>query len=645
MSIEKMEFVNIAGLTKDLDDVLVRLSECGCFHIESASKIAGKDKGFKVFKEENPYTPVLKKLTEISSQTGIKYESTDFSEIENKSEDEINKYVDSVRDKLKELSEKKKDAEEKLTEYEQTLNQVTHLKGLDIDFQQLFSCEHIKLRFGRLPIDSYDKLPYYDDKTFYFTYFTEEKEYYWGVYFTPVTCAEEIDEIFSSLYFERVHIADFVHGNSEDAVAELTENVEKSRKEAEEQVKAISELAEKERGKLNQIFTLYKSHHDNFDLRNKAAITNDKFYVVGFVPKRDSDEFLKLFDDMDGVSVLMQPADASGKLQPPIKLRNNKFTKPFSMFVEMYGLPSYNGINPTTLVAITYTLLFGIMFGDLGQGIVLAILGAVLWKYKKFSLGPILTRVGISGAIFGCIYGSVFGYEEALDPVYEALGITFLPFRIMSNVTTILVGAIALGVVIMIISILINIITGIKNKQYEDALFSNNGVAGLIFFGSILIGAVATLLGHHIVNAAYVLILIILPLVAMFLREPLSYWVRGKKFHLESTVGDFIASNFFEVFEFLLGYATNTLSFVRIGGFVLSHASMMLVVMALANHVSAGASIIIVIFGNAFVMCIEGLLVGIQTLRLEFYEIFSRFYSGDGVPFTPVKINYDENIE
>ena len=72
---------------------------------------------------------------------------------------------------------------------------------------------------------------------------------------------------------------------------------------------------------------------------------------------------------------------------------------------------------------------------------------------------------------------------------------------------------------------------------------------------------------------------------------------------------------------------------------------MMLVVMALAKHVSAGAVPVVVIFGNAFVMCIEGLLVGIQTLRLEFYEIFSRFYSGDGVPFTPVKINYDETIE
>ena len=149
---------------------------------------------------------------------------------------------------------------------------------------------------------------------------------------------------------------------------------------------------------------------------------------------------------------------------------------------------------------------------------------------------------------------------------------------------------------------MINIIVGIKNKEYENALFSNNGIAGFVFFGSILAGAVCELFGVHIVNTAYVLILIVLPLIAMFLREPLSYWVRGRKYHMEGGVGDFIAANFFEVFEFLLGYATNTLSFVRVGGFVLSQASMMLGGMALGYHVASGALPIGVVIGNFFVM-------------------------------------------
>lgn len=146
-------------------------------------------------------------------------------------------------------------------------------------------------------------------------------------------------------------------------------------------------------------------------------------------------------------------------------------------------------------------------------------------------------------------------------------------------------------------------------------------------------------------TAPYVICLIVIPLVIMFFREPLGCLVSGKKFKLESGIGDFIASNFFEVFEFILGYATNTLSFVRIGGFIFSHAGMMSVVMLLSESVSAGASPVVVVIGNIFVMGMEGLIVGIQVLRLEFYEVFSRFYDGDGQPFEPVKINYDKNID
>lgn len=645
MSIEKMELVNIAGLTKDLDTVLVKLSDCGCFHMESASKIAGKKNGFTTLKEDNPYTPLLKQLSEISAQSGVKFTSTDYSEVEEESLYKLEQYIKKVRQSLNEIKEAENKAKEMLSVHEQAMYQVDHLLGMPADFQQIFSCEHIKVRLGRLPADSFDKLSYYDDKPFYFKHFSVEKEYYWGLYFVPIAYQEEVDDIFDDLYFERTHIPDFVRGDSTEASAELHKMVENDKKDIEDCQNKYLKVINEEMDRLRKIFSRLKSQHDNFDLRNKAAIVNDKFYIVGFVPKSESDGFMKLFDGLDSVSVVLQPANTNGKLEPPIKLKNNKFTKPFAMFVDMYGLPSYNGINPTTFVAITYTLLFGIMFGDLGQGIVLAVAGALLWKFKKFALGPILTRVGISGAFFGLIYGSVFGYEELLDPVYEALGITFLPFKVMENVTTILVAAIALGILIMFISILINIIVGIKNKHYEEALFGNNGIAGFVFFGSLLVGAVGTLLGAKLFTPVYVIVLIILPLVAMFFREPLTCMVKGKKYEMEGGTGDFIASNFFEVFEFLLGYATNTLSFVRIGGFVLSHASMMLVVMALANQVSNAAVPIVVIFGNLFVMGMEGLLVGIQTLRLEFYEIFSRFYSGDGKPFTPVKINYDETIE
>ena len=106
------------------------------------------------------------------------------------------------------------------------------------------------------------------------------------------------------------------------------------------------------------------------------------------------------------------------------------------------------------------------------------------------------------------------------------------------------------------------------------------------------------------------------------------------------TVGNFIVENFFEMFEFLLSYVSNTMSFLRVGGFVLSHAGMMLVVMTLMEMCSAAAQPFVLVLGNLFVMVMEGMIVAIQIIRLEFYEIFSRFYEGGGKPFEPVGVKF-----
>lgn len=646
MSIEKMQLVNIAGLVKDLDAVLIRCSDSGCFHIESAGKIAGAGQGFSSLREDNPYLLPLKQLTELAAANGIELvteEGTDYTE---DSVIAMTAYIRSLSEKLADASERMKRASEGVSEGESALIQLNHLKGLNVDIEKINSCEHITVRFGKMPSESYQKLPYYDDKTFMFIDYDHDGEYYWGAAFAPDTFAAEMDDILESLYFEKVKMPEFLTGNADDAIDMIKESLADA-KECMESCRAEKEqIIAAERHKLDRIFTILKAEHDNFELRSKASIVNGKFYIVGFVPEKDAETFKTMFDDLLGVSIVLKPADIDGRIIPPVKLKNNKFSEPFSMFVEMYGLPSYDGINPTMFVAVSYTLLFGIMFGDVGQGLVVALLGFLWWKLKGAKLGHIMTRLGASSAVFGLVYGSVFGYEHLLDPLYHAVGLQHKPLEILENTEIILYGAIAIGVALIVISILFNVITGFKQKDFERALFSNNGLAGLIFFGAILFALVYMILtGVSLFTPAYIIGLIVVPLLIMFFREPLGGLLKGKRFEIHGGVGDFIASNFFECFEFLLGYATNTISFVRVGGFVLSHAGMMAVVMALAEGANGGASLLVVILGNIFVMFLEGMLVGIQVLRLEFYEIFSRFYDGDGKPFEPVKVKYDEKIE
>jgi V/A-type H+-transporting ATPase subunit I len=630
-------------MTKDLDLTLLKLSECGCFHIESASGLADKKRGFSSDKEINPYVAPLKTLQEISARYNSQYEFVDYSAVDTKSIDSINTYLKKTLDSLEKYAEKKKDLQESLSVHEQALFQIQHLTGMSVDFQRVFHCEHIKVRFGRIPIDSYAKLPYYNEKVFYFTYFSKEKEFYWGVYFVPVNYAAEVDEIFDSLYFERMRIPDFVEGVGVDALDAMNKAIAEDKESIEDCEDNIEEILATEKNRLNQINSRILTQHDQFELRSKAAIVNSKFYIVGFIPESFNEEFQRIFETITSVSIVMQPAEENGKLKPPIKLNNNKFSEPFGMFVEMYGLPSYNGFNPTNLVAITYTLLFGMMFGDMGHGFCVALLGFILWHRKKMALGRIMERIGVSSMVFGFFFGSVFGFEDlpVFGHIFTAVGLgNYLPFHTANtaNALPIIVAAIVIGVVIMIISILINIVTGIRAKEYEEALFANNGIAGLIFFVGILVMILSMVAGWGIVNPLYIALVIILPILVMFMRDPLSSWIKREPYKFGSA-GEFIATNFFELFEFLLGYASNALSFVRIGGFVLSHAIMMSVVMLLAGVEKGNPNIFIIIFGNLFVMGLEGFVVAIQVLRLEFYEIFSRFYKGNGKPFTPVKIS------
>lgn len=648
-SIEKMMFADIAGVDTELDAVLDIISSCGCFHMENAAAVRMSRQRTDA-KRENPYTAALKMLSEIFAMTGIKPEKADCSDIRDSEAGRISEEIRSVRNKVQKLKAEVRKADEQLSSHTMALEQVMHLSGaegvgsLKVDFEQIFACKHIKVRFGRLPVDSYEKLAFYEDRNFYFLVYGKDKEYCYGFCFAPVSESEEIDRILDSLFFDRIKLPDFVHGNAGEAAQSLQSDIEQDKRSGEECRKRLSEFSEENREKLCRYYTKLKTLHDTFELRDKVLIIRDKFYIVGFVPEGDAERFRKYFEALKTVSVIIKPCSESGDIEPPVKLKNNKFSEPFSMFVELYGLPAYGDVNPTSLLAITYTLLFGIMFGDVGQGLLVIILGAVLWKWKKMTLGRIMERLGASSMFFGLIYGSVFGYEELLDPVYESMGISFLPFKAIHNINTVLYAAIGIGIVIILISVVVNMIMGFKEKNYTRALFSNNGLAGMVFYCALLGLILGPMLGIKTGGAVYIVCLVVLPLIVMFLREPLGDLIKGKGFHIHESPGDFIAANFFECFEFLLGYATNTLSFVRVGGFVLSHAGMMSVVLSLAD-MSGTFSPLVMVIGNLFVMALEGLLVGIQVLRLEFYEMFSRYYTGGGKAFKPVSVDYDEIIE
>ncbi|MEG0265217.1 MAG: V-type ATPase 116kDa subunit family protein [Erysipelotrichaceae bacterium] len=639
MAIAKMRLVNILSDLTHLNDVLLRFIEMDNIHPIEASRIADRVGGLTTLTQENPYVEVLNRFKEVTSQMEMKIASKevkdqeyDLNKCKNYIEDTYTKFnnIKSVKDELTKIIQESQDA----------LIQLRNVEALDVDFDDLFSCRYIKVRFGRLPLDSVNKLKYYENHPFVFKSFSQDKAYSWCMYITTNRYEGEVDNVFSSLYFERIRIPDFVHGTPEKAKELLAEEI----KNDQAQLTHVEEkLVELRTGCQNDFETMYGELlflNTTFEARRYVLCLGERFSITGFVAKSDIESVKKMFADLEGVEIEDRPADSDKRLTPPTKLKNGWFARPFSMFVEMYGMPGYRDIDPTSFVALTYTILFGMMFGDLGQGLLLILVGYIASKWKHMKLGEIGVRIGISSAFFGTVYGSVFGNETILNPLYKTVfGLSEKPIEVLSSeaIMPLLIIAIAIGAILIICSMLINLRLQIKHKNIGELLFSQNGLSGLVFYVA-LIGGAALQLGANIqlFSPLYVILLILLPLFLIFMKEPLEAKIEHKKMFPDG-VGAFCMQSFFELFEVCLSYITNTISYLRVGGFVLSHAGMMLVVVLLADMMGTFGSIVVLVFGNIFVMCLEGMIVGIQVLRLEFYEMFSRYFEGNGIEFISLK--------
>ena len=254
------------------------------------------------------------------------------------------------------------------------------------------------------------------------------------------------------------------------------------------------------------------------------------------------------------------------------------------------------------------------------------------------NLAAIISVAGLFSTIFGFLFGSVFGYEELIEPLWikptEAM--TDLPF--IGKLNTIFACAITLGMILILLMMVFNVINAIKAGELKEAIFDHNGICGFIFYGSVVACVMLFMTGHALPGTVVLVIMFVIPLILIALKEPIMAIVFKKTEAMPKQAGIFAVQAFFEMFEVLLSYFSNTLSFVRIGGFAVSHASMMGVVMMLAGAENGGmGNLIVVILGNLFVCGLEGLIVGIQVMRLEYYEMFSRFYRGGGREFKPYR--------
>jgi V/A-type H+-transporting ATPase subunit I len=635
MAVAKMKLVNIVGRLRDFDNVVQQCCIKGNFHPEQSSLALDNVEEFVPIEEPNPYARTLQKLVDLGVQSGVRLQYSNFDR-NTMTDRELTAYVEKTGKELDALGNKVRELNQTTARLEQGLAQLSHLTNLGISLDDLFGSKFIRYRFGRLPKDSFPKLDFYEDSDYIFFFPLEEDSgYYWGFYVSPVHEIEKADEVFNSLYFERIDILEEAHGTPAEATVKIGAQLEQSRRDLEAAKARVQEYIRKNRDPFLVVYSKVRYLHDSFEIHKYASKCGDNFYIFGWVPEREIPAFTKQFDRLPDVDCVVENTEEAENIDPPTSLVNNASFRPFESFVEMYGLPAYNEVDPTPLLAITYTIFFGIMFGDLGQGFVILALGAFLWfhKRRRSSFGGILMRLGISSMTFGALYNTIFGYEGKLP-------FTILPVHENAYVNTVLFSTVGLGVFILLISMVVNLVNAVRQKNIEKLVFSQNGLAGMVFYASIVLAFVLILLYQkNILSPVFIVCLLVVPLLLIFLKEPLAKLCEHKPDWKPENTGEFIISSFFEVFEVVLSFATNTISFIRIGAYILSHAGMMLAVFALSS-MSGHTSIVGVVIGNILVIGLEGMLSGIQVIRLEFYEMFSHFFDGTGKPYTPAKINY-----
>lgn len=625
MGISKMILVNVIGPIEEFDRICATYLLNTEMHIENVVGSLDNISGLIPYGDEDTYSEQLSGIEEIYRRAGFSPTVLEDAAVLEAFDGSCETEIAAIRAKLQGNEQKRAELTAKHTENERIISQLKPLLSVDhVDVDRFFHFDYVKFRFGKMPKKSLGTLEeYLNHIDAFFIPTSEDEVYVWGMYFMPGAIEEKIDGIFSSLYFERTRISGKVHGTPREATVALELENTTISKQIADLDKSTKEIVDANLKTLNLIYSQLLFKKKIARIKQYSGHTKDSFYIVAWMNRTGAKQLSQSLSAEPAVTVVFEKPELVDKLNPPTLLKNNFLIRPFELFVKMYGVPGYLEIDPTPIVAVTYFLMFGIMFGDVGQGLCLVVAGFLYGFLKKSNLGKIIGLIGISSVFFGFIYGSVFGHEDIINGLIHP----------MEKMNFMLVGAVALGVIILAFSMVINIINGIRSKDMKKALFSQNGLAGLIFYLSAL--SVALLLFLSIgpgVAPWFIGISIVLPLIIIFLQEPLALLVKRKKQWIPKKKGMFFVESLFEVFEIVLSYVTNTMSFIRVGAFALNHVGMMSVVFLLSD-MAGSADLIVQVLGNILVIGLEGLIVGIQVLRLEFYEMFSRFYIGNGKEF------------
>ena len=636
---ERMTKITILCLQKDLDMALDALNTFGSFHIEQ-SKIS----------EHEDYHDIIEALekTSISLEAIIKHLKIKvpsivlfkYGEFEKtrfyvddwlRLAENINKEVLSIENEVNGTLKSLKEIDFKIAELQKKRRILEILSRFNIDPKMIVKLRSIRVFIATAPVGhvfnisrALSDLPV--------VYYSEEigRERAFIFVATTKKNAQTVEKIFETYDVESFPILEDIKQKPSEALLLILRQLKEQSIRKNSITKQIQKLSEKYGNRLLSLREIIRNIENTLNAKEAILKTRRLAQIVGYVPQASLHELEKYLEKFLDNRFIFFSNNQTINEDPPTALRNPRFIKPFEMITKLYGLPNYDEADPTPIMAVTFPLIFGLMFGDLGHGLIL-FLGGLLFSFvikspeEWRSFSRILAMCGFGAIIAGFLFGEAFG-RRIFPPVWMD------PFE---NVLTFLIFSLIVGALQITSGFLLNMFNFVLKREYIDALTVS--LPRIVFYGMAVYFLMNCGLDFNLWFSGPIFY-IAATLVLLIFGKPVAILIlRNGKF--SQAFGERI----FESSELILSLLSNTMSYSRILALLMAHWALLTATYAISSLVSVLPVIgnviemAMIVGGNILVIAFEGLIVFIHTLRLHFYEWFSKFYEGTGTAFQPFR--------
>ncbi len=643
-----MSSVSVICLRRDIEDLLEALNSFGEFHIENAVEaselldnsqknqkieavIANINDLIRVLKVENQgLAGMFRKEKVATTQFAAESWQTLF--------DMVAEEVSNLNRQTQDLSASIKSLALRKAELNHVKEMLTIMEAMEVDLSTMKTLRSISIVVASVPTKNLTDL----DKAlkglpliFHRCYLAKDTQFACSAFASKHR--QDIERILKTHHGEIFEVPPELPLDVSEALKEVKRQLEENARSAKEVEHSLSEISKANADKLASLKETSQNILALLKAEQKIMLLGRTAIVAGFVPKRRVRQLRDKVISQLGGSVLVLENEVKPYADPPTMIRNSRFVKPFEEITRLYGVPHYLEIDPTPIIAVTFPLIFGLMFGDVGHGLVLLVGGLTLgFLIKKQSgiknVAWIMAACGIGAIFAGLLFGEFFG-TQLFAPLW------FSPF---DNVLTFLIFSLFVGVAQIVSGIVIEMINYLLKRNLLDALLTS--LPKIVFYiGSVLL--IATYKLDFSVWLSGPILLALVPFLVLVFGRTIA--VRVASFSWSSVEipqeRKSLGERFFESSDLVARLMSNTMSYTRILALLMAHWALILVTYVIASLVGTSTPIsliisgFIIIIGNVFVVALEGLIVFIHSLRLHFYEWFSKFYGGNGTPFSPFK--------